>query len=150
MSIHKGVSCVRLNPKEGRHGLDWTHHTVVVIRRHKQRGRIRLFFDIVQRRVSEKVLEICLDLWVAIIRGPCVANRKLVKPQHVQHTHLAHGGAKQVGRLVDACRHQKAAVRSTVDGQLVVGSVAFLDEVLGGPLFTNVTKIVKRLGSTSV
>lgn len=66
------------------------HHTVVVVGREQQRGRILdavsdRHCDIVQRRVLHQVLEVLLLVRAAVVGDPRKADRELVEAQHVEN-----------------------------------------------------------------
>ena len=91
--------------------------------------------NVVKRRILEQKFEIVGPIRIAIIRHPCVANGKFVKTKHIQDSHLPNHCTIQVRTLLCACCHQKPAVRSALNCQLLTLSVTvWLRQVLGSSL----------------
>ncbi|MNY04143.1 hypothetical protein D3C86_1368000 [compost metagenome] len=105
------------------------YYTVIVICSSDHSCRVAgAFFDIVQRRVFDQVVELILVIAAAVLYGPAPAYSEFMIAQHIQYTYLRDGDCIQIGALRQAGTDQQATIRTTADSELAAGSIFLFDQ----------------------
>src|SRR5215510_4732570 len=107
-------------------------HAVVVVGGGDQRRRVFRLFDVVQRRVRVKRLELLGFVRRSVIGDPVPADGELVEAQHVHHAHGRQRNFEKLGPLVQHRADQQPAVRPDLNRQFLRRRVFVGDQPFGG------------------
>lgn len=115
------------------------NNSVIMISCCNEHSWIFLFFDRVQWRILEEVINSTL-IGVSEIRTPEVSDRELLESEHICNWHLTDHACKQLRPLVGASCCQGSSIRPAVDDQGFVVCQFFIGEV-----FCSCNEIIKDI-----
>src|SRR6266576_5512193 len=96
--------------------VSWKNPVVMVAGGDQRRWITFSLHDILKWRVFDQIPESGSCVRGSIVRLPCPANRKLLKPEHIKHTDLRSRSSKELRMLSENGADQQSTVGSSRNG----------------------------------